>query len=363
MSETASVSIWPASLERLTPPPVPDDPDAEHAGAVRLWLRDLLTTSCPSFGSRSSWTDIRKMITLYLSGELTLEPSTIDGTLVSSVRSVPFSGHRGETVEHMTGKALVAAWLKSRGGAPQKEGRLFGGRVDVYCPTLKALAEVGDVAASRIFEMLTWRGADEVYLLPISEPLGDLAHELLPAEVPIIRLRLSDRGKQDLERLDLEECNRIKPPQISGRICQVSVVAMDRKGSMMKLTKAQRQRVWEKTSGVCYYCGCDLPERGWHADHVEAVLRDSAFVDGAFRPTGTMLRPQNHAVANCVPACSPCNLFKSAMSVEQFRREIEAQIERARQSSVNFRTAERFGLIEAKPQPVTFWFERQSNGL
>jgi hypothetical protein len=156
------------------------------------------------------------MIALYLSGELTLEPSTIDGALVSSVRSVPFSGNRGESVEHMTGKALVAAWLKSRGGTPQKEGRLFGGRVDVYCPTLKVLAEVGDVAASRVFEMLTWDGAEEVYLLPISEPLGDLAHELEPADVPIIRLRLSDRGKQDLERLDLEEWNRHTPQSGNG---------------------------------------------------------------------------------------------------------------------------------------------------
>lgn len=30
-----------------------------------------------------------------------------------------------------------------------------------------------------------------------------------------------------------------------------------------------------KFGGRCAYCGCELPEKGWHADHVEAVLRKS----------------------------------------------------------------------------------------
>lgn len=40
------------------------------------------------------------------------------------------------------------------------------------------------------------------------------------------------------------------------------------------------------------------------------------------------------------------------------RREIEKQIERARAYSVNFRTAERFGLVEVIEKPVVFWFEK-----
>lgn len=62
---------------------------------------------------------------------------------------------------------------------------------------------------------------------------------------------------------------------------------------------------------------------------------------------------------NKVPSCPPCNLFKSTFSVEGFRREIKEQVERARNSSVNFRTAERFGLIQTKDEPVVFWFEKQ----
>lgn len=44
------------------------------------------------------------------------------------------------------------------------------------------------------------------------------------------------------------------------------------------------------------------------------------------------------------------------------RKEISYQIERARAYSVNFRTAERFGLIEIVDKPVVFWFEQYQVG-
>jgi len=136
----------------------------------------------------------------------------------------------------------------------------------------------------------------------------------------------------------------------------------------MSLTKKQRQIVWEKSNGKCWYCGCDLPEKGWHADHVEAVIRGSKVVENKpgsmythrIVSTNEKGRPQNHTIENMVPACAPCNLFKSTFSIEFFRKEIAAQVERARRSSVNFRTAERFGLIETKELPIVFWFERRT---
>jgi len=44
---------------------------------------------------------------------------------------------------------------------------------------------------------------------------------------------------------------------------------------MAKLTKAQRAVLREKFGGRCAYCGCELPEKGWHADHLEPVMRES----------------------------------------------------------------------------------------
>lgn len=132
------------------------------------------------------------------------------------------------------------------------------------------------------------------------------------------------------------------------------------------LSKKQRQAIWDKTGGKCWYCGCDLPGK-WHADHVEPIIRKTKIVkdhsDSQYShkvvSTGECCRPQHDIIDNMVPACIPCNLFKTTFSVEGFRQEIEAQAERVRRYSSGFRIAERFGLVEVKPQPVTFWFERQ----
>ena len=119
-----------------------------------------------------------------------------------------------------------------------------------------------------------------------------------------------------------------------------------------------------KFGGRCAYCGCELPEKGWHADHVEAALRKWDF--GTRMPNGTrrtvatgeFWKPENDAIDNLFPACAPCNLLKTTYSLEMFRKQVSLQVERGRRSSVNFRTAERFGLIEAVDKPVVFWFEQ-----
>lgn len=131
----------------------------------------------------------------------------------------------------------------------------------------------------------------------------------------------------------------------------------------MAITKKQRAELRMKFGGRCAYCGCKLPEKGWHADHVEAALRKWDFgphrADGTRRTvaTGEYWRPENDVMDNLFPACAPCNLFKATFSLEKFREQIAEQVERARHYSVNFRTAERFGFIEIVDKPVVFWFE------
>lgn len=133
-----------------------------------------------------------------------------------------------------------------------------------------------------------------------------------------------------------------------------------------------RQKIWDKSGGKCWYCGCDLPEKGWHADHFEPVYRKTELVPvdqrknphvRELRHNGEFERPERDNKDNLVPSCAPCNLFKSTFSIEQFRAELQEQVNRARRSSVNFRTAERFGLIEITNSPVVFWFEKQSEDL
>ncbi|EBQ2896738.1 HNH endonuclease [Salmonella enterica subsp. enterica serovar Oranienburg] len=133
----------------------------------------------------------------------------------------------------------------------------------------------------------------------------------------------------------------------------------------MALTRKQRERLRMKFGGRCAYCGCELPEKGWHADHVQAVLRKSercmkAAEKGIFRlkSTGDVFRPEADCPENIFPSCAPCNLLKTTYSLEMFRKQVSLQVERGRRSSVNFRTAERFGLISVVNKPVIFWFEQ-----
>lgn len=133
-----------------------------------------------------------------------------------------------------------------------------------------------------------------------------------------------------------------------------------------KISKIQRAELRMKFGGRCAYCGCKLPEKGWHADHVEPVRRDFELVRAPVgsgvthvaRSTGKVMHPELHAIENLFPSCAPCNLFKGAFSVEGMRNEITKQVERARAYSVNFRTAERFGLLHIVVKPVVFWFEQ-----
>ncbi|EBE1247112.1 HNH endonuclease [Salmonella enterica] len=133
----------------------------------------------------------------------------------------------------------------------------------------------------------------------------------------------------------------------------------------MALTRKQRERLRMKFGGRCAYCGCELPEKGWHADHVQAVLRKSercmkAAEKGIIRlkSTGDVFRPEADCPENIFPSCAPCNLLKTTYSLEMFRKQVSLQVERGRRSSVNFRTAERFGLISVVNKPVVFWFEQ-----
>jgi len=108
------------------------------------------------------------------------------------------------------------------------------------------------------------------------------------------------------------------------------------------LPKKIKDQVKSKFGGRCAYCG-------------EAALRLQ--VDH--------LIPLRHGgldrLENLFPACRPCNNFKHTFSLEFFRKELEDQVNRARRYSVNFRNAERFGLISVQETKIKFYFEKTSD--
>ena len=151
--------------------------------------------------------------------------------------------------------------------------------------------------------------------------------------------------------------------------------------NFMNLTKIQRETLRMKFGGRCAYCGCELPERGWHADHVEPVLREwwkntagwkesHSFkwevneATGRFNKIAIPLekagleRPHNDTLDNLFPACRECNIDKHASTLEHWRKAIEDKVGVCRRNYTAFRHAERFGLVKDLTKPVIFWFEQ-----
>ena len=129
----------------------------------------------------------------------------------------------------------------------------------------------------------------------------------------------------------------------------------------MKLTKAQREQLKNKFGGHCAYCGCDLGDK-WHADHIEAVKRDIIHVGGGKLVSGEMTRPHLDTIENMNPACVPCNLNKSSMSIEGWRGVLGGYRKALIRDSHTFRHSLRFGLVEFTDKPVVFFFETYQQG-
>lgn len=140
----------------------------------------------------------------------------------------------------------------------------------------------------------------------------------------------------------------------------------------MTLSKSQRAELRAKFGGRCAYCGSLLPEKGWHADHIEPVFREwwkrrtrrvYDFVDGKIvsreeRQTVGMLSPERDKLDNLFPSCRACNIDKHASTLENWRAQMQRRVEVCRNNYSAFRHAERFGLVQEIKKPIVFWFER-----
>lgn len=111
----------------------------------------------------------------------------------------------------------------------------------------------------------------------------------------------------------------------------------------------RRRAIYDKSGGLCWYCGTALPEKGWHADHFFPIRRNPN--------TKLPDLPAYDVEMNMVPACASCNNMKHAGSIELFRSNIEKFIDSLNKYSTQYKIAKRYGLIEEKPQPVVFWYE------
>lgn len=118
----------------------------------------------------------------------------------------------------------------------------------------------------------------------------------------------------------------------------------------MKLTEAQREELKQKFNGDCAYCGDPLGEK-WHADHLEAVVRDLT--------TGKPTKPENDVIENFMPSCTHCNYNKRSLSLENWRDLLahyrDVQVIR---DCPQIHHLMRFGLVEFIQKPIVFHFEK-----
>lgn len=108
-----------------------------------------------------------------------------------------------------------------------------------------------------------------------------------------------------------------------------------------RLSKKEREIIYQKTNGHCAYCGCELELKNMQADHVKP------FIQGG-----------SEELDNFLPSCRSCNHYKSTLDLEEFRYYMQTLPDRMLRDSVNFRNLHRFGIISVDRSPVKFYFER-----
>ena len=121
--------------------------------------------------------------------------------------------------------------------------------------------------------------------------------------------------------------------------------------------KIDRKAVREKYDGKCAYCGCELPEKGFHVDHIIPKNRYSDVHQCLIVRGEKFTEYDVNDILNLNPSCRRCNLWKSTHSIDEFRAEISAQRERLEKYNANFRLAVDYGIVTVTAKTVTFHFE------
>lgn len=96
-----------------------------------------------------------------------------------------------------------------------------------------------------------------------------------------------------------------------------------------------RERIFKKSDGRCFYCGCKLDFNNFHADHfIPKVNYGGGNLD------------------NLVPSCPECNMTKGSSSIEEFRWTLEHLDEK----NITGRLFKKYYKVRHKK--IKFWFER-----
>jgi hypothetical protein len=129
--------------------------------------------------------------------------------------------------------------------------------------------------------------------------------------------------------------------RIAGLFWTERMIAMYEPPKRRRLSKAERQAVYEKCGGHCAYCGKEITVSEMQADHFVSLRRGGS-----------------DEINNMLPACRSCNHYKDTLTLEGLRDSIQKWPAVLERDSVTYRNAVRFGMIVPNPHPVQFYFEK-----
>ena len=121
------------------------------------------------------------------------------------------------------------------------------------------------------------------------------------------------------------------------------------------ISKAMRQRVFDKYNGHCAYCGCELEITDMQVDHLQPIASDFYW-----HPRHRVSQEEIEGLNNLMPSCRQCNFYKGIYHIDTFRRELKTLMERVRKPFI-FRLAEKYRMVEEKKWDGKFYFERIKN--
>ncbi len=119
----------------------------------------------------------------------------------------------------------------------------------------------------------------------------------------------------------------------------------------MAENKNKREIVFNKYNGKCSYCGCDISFKNFHIDHIDPLRRSKSPYKERELRTGL------NDASNFNPSCPQCNLSKSCMDLNIWRKELSLKIDRLHRDSSTFRMLKKYGMVKIIKKDVVFYFE------
>jgi DNA-directed RNA polymerase subunit RPC12/RpoP len=119
-----------------------------------------------------------------------------------------------------------------------------------------------------------------------------------------------------------------------------------------------RKLIYNKFDGHCAYCGKKILYKEMQVDHIVPIHRGSSDKEVKAYKEGIDIRGTDEN-ENLNPSCRACNIRKSNMSIEDFRKELEMCHERMMRDNANYRQMFRYGQIKLiNNGKITFYFEK-----